>query len=86
MKYLTVILSFLALIIGYAEILPAQSCKLHKLVATTQNVHTGFFDSTIPPVLTIESGDTVVLNTLMLMDNQLRCGMSFEELLRTRQS
>ena len=57
-----------------------QSGKTHKLVATPQTVHTGFFDSTIPPVLTIESGDTVVLNTLMLMDNQLRCGMTFEEL------
>ncbi|MGZ3606197.1 MAG: acetamidase/formamidase family protein [Thermodesulfobacteriota bacterium] len=62
-----------------------QSGKTHKLVATPQTVHTGFFDSTIPPVLTIESGDTVVLNTLMLMDNQLRCGMTFEELVALRQ-
>lgn len=64
----------------------AQSGKLHKLVATPQTVHTGFFDSTIPPVLMIESGDIVVLNTMMLMDNQLRCGMSLEELVKTRQS
>jgi len=62
-----------------------QSGKTHKLVASPQTVHTGFFDSTIPPVMTIESGDTVVLNTWMLMDNQLRCGMTFEELVALRQ-
>jgi acetamidase/formamidase len=47
-------------------------------------VHTGFFDSTIAPVLTIESGDTVNLSTMMLMDGQLRGGMTFEELLALR--
>jgi acetamidase/formamidase len=62
-----------------------QPGKIHKLAATPQTVHTGFFESTIPPVLTIDSGDTVVLNTMMLMDNQLRCGMNFEELLALRQ-
>ena len=58
----------------------SQSGRTHNLVATPRTVHTGFFDSTIPPVLTIESGDTVVLTTMMLFDNQLRCGISFEEL------
>jgi len=62
-----------------------QNRKIHKLFATLQTIHTGFFDSTIPPVLTINSGDTVVLNTMMLMDNQLRCGMTFEELLALRE-
>lgn len=60
--------------------------KTHRLLATPQTVHTGFFDSTIPPVLTIASGDTVNLSTMMLMDNQLRGGMSFEELLALRQN
>jgi len=58
-----------------------QKMKTHHLKATPQTVHTGFFDSSIPPVLTIDSGDTVVLNTMMLMDGQLRCGMSLEELI-----
>ncbi len=53
-----------------------QTRKRHKLLATPDTVHTGFFDSTIPPVLTIESGDSVILKTLMLMDNQVRCGMA----------
>ena len=60
--------------------------KTHKLMASLQTVHTGFFDGTIPPVLTIESGDTVVMNSMMLMDGQLRCGMTLEELVTTRQS
>ncbi len=59
--------------------------KTHRLYATPQTVHTGFFDSTIPPVLTIASGDTVNLSTMMLMDGQLRGGMTFEELLALRQ-
>jgi acetamidase/formamidase len=58
----------------------------HRLIATPRTVHTGFFDSAIPPVLTIESGDTVVLTTMMLFDDQLRCGMTSEELAALRRS
>jgi acetamidase/formamidase len=63
----------------------AQGGKTHKLMASLQTTHTGFFDGTIPPVLTIASGDTVVMNSMMLMDGQLRCGMTLEELMATRQ-
>jgi acetamidase/formamidase len=63
-----------------------QSGKTHILKASPQTVHTGFFDATIPPVLTIDSGDTVVLSTSMLMDGQLRCGMTLEELIAKRQT
>ena len=58
--------------------------KTHKLVASAKTVHTGYFDAALPPVLTIESGDTVVMNSLMLMDGQLHCGMSLEELIAAR--
>lgn len=57
----------------------------HMLLAGPQTVHTGYFDSTLPPVLSIDSGDTVVLSTMMLMDGQLRCGMRLEDLLVLRQ-
>jgi acetamidase/formamidase len=63
-----------------------QNGKVHTLKATPQTVHTGFFDAAIAPVLKIESGDTVVLNTLMLMDGQLRGGMTLEELLAKRKA
>ena len=46
----------------------AKSGKTHKLTASLRTTHTGFFDGTIPPVLTIESGDTVVMNSMMLME------------------
>jgi len=65
--------------------LPCAAEKVHALKASPQTVHTGFFDASIPPVLTIESGDTVILSTMMLMDGQLRCGMTLEELITKRQ-
>jgi acetamidase/formamidase len=60
--------------------------KVHTLKATPQTVHTGFFDAAIPPVLRIGSGDTVILSTMMLMDGQLRGGLTLEELLAKRQA
>ena len=60
------------------------SGKIHRLIASPQTVQTGFFDAALPPVLTIESGDTVVMNSMMLMDGRLRCGMSLEELIAAR--
>jgi acetamidase/formamidase len=62
-----------------------QGGKIHFLKATPQTVHTGFFDAAIPPVLKIDSGDRVNLSTMMLMDGQLRGGMTFDELLAKRQ-
>jgi acetamidase/formamidase len=61
-----------------------QDKRVHRLIASPQTVHTGFFDAALPPVLTIESGDTVVMNSLMLMDGRLRRGMSLEELIAAR--
>lgn len=83
LKSLYLLLAMFILLGGTAM---GQSSKVHKLVATPQTVHTGFFDSTIPPVLTIDSGDTVALSTMMLMDGKLRCGMTIEELMATRQT
>jgi acetamidase/formamidase len=38
--------------------------SLHELPATPETVHWGYFDSSIPPVLTVESGDLVQLQTV----------------------
>lgn len=83
LSYLEYLLS-IALVIFVAVTAMAQGGKTYKIVATPQTVHTGIFDSAIPPVLSIESGDTVILNTMTGWDNQLRCGMSFEEVLALR--
>ena len=59
-----------------------QEHKIHKLTATPhQNVHGDFFDASIAPVLSIETGDTVVFNTIMLKGGKLRGGMSIDELM-----
>jgi len=51
------------------ELAVKEKGRTHTLVATPHTVHTRFLESAIPPVLTVDSGDTVVLTTLMLMDN-----------------
>ena len=58
--------------------------KLHVLKATPDTVHMGFFDNSLRPVLRIRSGDTVSIETMMLMGGQLRGDLSMEELLRLR--
>jgi len=59
--------------------------KTHNLVASPKTVHTGYFDAALPPVLTIESGDTVVMNSLTLLDGRLRSGMTLDEVMAARQ-
>ena len=39
------------------------SPKVHELMAAPDTVHRGFFDATLKPVLTIDSGDVVRLHT-----------------------
>ena len=36
----------------------------HRLDPSLENVHWGFFDAKLPPRLTVESGDTVVVDTV----------------------
>lgn len=36
----------------------------HRLDAAPETVHWGFFDAALPPVLTVDSGDTVVVSTV----------------------
>src|SRR5512139_3012431 len=81
-KSLTLILCLFLILGGTVW---AKEGKTHKLLASLQTTHTGFLDGSIPPVLTVDSGDTVVLNSMMLMEGQLRCGMSLDELVSTRQ-
>jgi len=36
----------------------------HRLAASPETVHWGFFDAKLPPQLTIDSGDTVTITTV----------------------
>lgn len=59
--------------------------KTHILPATDENVFTGYFDNSVPPVLTISSGDTVELATQMLNDDRLQPGLTLADLLKIRE-
>ena len=60
--------------------IPAGKSKVHRLPATPETVHTGFYDNTLSPVITINSGDTVLFETMTLFENQVARGMTFEKL------
>ncbi len=65
---------------------PAKSFpdRVHLLPATLDNVQWGWFDNAHPPVLTVRSGDTVVMETMMHSHNQIVPGVTIEEIRQLR--
>jgi len=58
--------------------------KLHMLPATLETTQWGWFDNAQPPVLRINSGDTVVMETMMHSHNQVVPGTTIEQIKKTR--
>jgi acetamidase/formamidase len=58
--------------------------KVHLLPATLETTQWGWFDNAQPPVLTIDSGDTVVMETMMHSHNQVVPGKTIEEIKKLR--
>lgn len=58
--------------------------KLHILPATMETTQWGWFDNAQPPVMYIESGDTVIIETMMHSHNQLVPGVPIETLKKLR--
>lgn len=58
--------------------------KVHLLPATLETTQWGWFDNAQPPVLTIDPGDTVVMETMMHAHNQVVPGKTIEELKKLR--
>ncbi len=56
----------------------------HRLVATDSTVHVSFWDNSLKPVLTINSGDIVSFETRTLMNGQLKPGMAPEGIIEAR--
>ena len=54
--------------------------RTHLLPANLDTVQWGWFDNAQPPVLTIRSGDTVVMETMMHSHNQILPGVSIEQI------
>jgi acetamidase/formamidase len=57
----------LAVAVGFVALLAAQTPagKTHRLEATPQTVAYGYYDAAAPPVLTIDSGDIIDVDTLL---------------------
>jgi Predicted acetamidase/formamidase len=78
--FLCSLLCLLAVILSAS---PSES-KVHTFKITPDKAYNGMLESTIPPVLTIENGDSVVFNTIMLLEGKLRADMTMPELLALR--
>jgi acetamidase/formamidase len=58
--------------------------RVHLLPATLDTVQWGWFDNAQAPVLTVRSGDTVVMETMMHSHNQIVPGVTIEEIRQLR--
>lgn len=78
----------------YLSILPEDALRivpntrlpgtLHILPATLETTQWGWFNNAQPPVMYIQSGDTVIVETMMHSHNQLVPGVPVEELKKLR--
>ena len=58
--------------------------KVHLLPATLETTQWGWFNNAQPPVLRINSGDTVVMETMMHSHNQVVPGTTIEQIKKLR--
>ena len=58
--------------------------KVHLLPATLETTQWGWFDNAQPPVLRVDSGDTVVMETMMHSHNQVVPGTTIEQIKKLR--
>lgn len=56
--------------------------KTYILPATPATTQWGYFDSSQPPVLTIKSGDSVVIETMAASDNQVVPGATIDQIMQ----
>src|SRR6267143_496660 len=62
------------------------AAKHYVLKATPENVQWGWLDPKEPPRLTIESGDTVSIETLMHAKDQIGKGVTMEKIVELRKA
>jgi acetamidase/formamidase len=58
--------------------------KVHLLPATLETTQWGWFDNAQPPVLRVNSGDTVVMETMMHSHNQVVPGTTIDQIKKLR--
>jgi len=59
--------------------------KTHTFKITPGEAYNGELHSGIPPVLTVESGDSVIFNTVMLYEGKLAADMNIGEIFKLRE-
>jgi acetamidase/formamidase len=65
----------------------ADEGHVHVVESNEQTVHLGVFDTTLPPILTVDSGDTISFpNTWSHFLNQMQPGVPIEKLAELRKS
>jgi hypothetical protein len=82
-----------ALLVGLPAAVMAQTTavatgtpgKVHLLPATLETTQLGWYDNAEKPVLSIEPGDTVVMETMMHYHDRLVPGSTLDQLLKIRQ-
>src|SRR5438046_6740685 len=62
----------------------AKGGKHHTLPATLETVQWGWLDPKEPPKLTINSGDTVAIETMMHAHNAIQPGSTMDEIVKLR--
>ena len=61
--------------------------KVHEVESSNKTVHLGVFDTTLPPILNVDSGDTIsYTNTWSHFLNQMQPGVPVEKLAEMRKS
>jgi len=60
--------------------------KRHMLAATLETVQWGWLDPKEPPKLTVDSGDTVSVETMMHSHDKVRAGVTMDELVALRRA
>jgi acetamidase/formamidase len=65
---------------------PAVAAKHHLLKATQETVQWGWLDPKEPPKLTMKSGDTVSIETMMHAKDQIQPGTSMEKIVELRKA
>src|SRR5215475_14182435 len=58
--------------------------KVYVLPATMETTQWGWFNNAQPPVLHVQSGDTIIFETMMHAHNQVVPGATIEQIKKTR--
>ena len=61
-----------------------EAAMIHRFIITADQAYHGILESSIPPVLTINDGDSVIFNTVMLHEGKLHADITYQELINLR--